>query len=63
MAYITMCKGEDCKHKYTCSRYTLTPEKEKEVFAEIPLEDGKCEMYWGKNQTDILSQLKEITNE
>jgi hypothetical protein len=29
-------------------------------FTEVPLKDGKCEMYWGENADSIWEQLTEI---
>ena len=64
MADITMCKGTDCPYKVGCLRYTATPNIFYQSWlVEIPLKDGKCDMYWGKNAESIWNQLKDITNE
>jgi hypothetical protein len=62
MADISKCIGTDCPHKEKCYRFTAPAnEYAQAYFTEPPIkEDGTCDMFWGKTQTDILSQLKEI---
>ena len=63
MADITMCKGTDCPLKESCYRYTANVnELNQSYFAEPPVKDGKCEMYWGKQSEQIFEQLKNIVN-
>lgn len=63
MADITMCKGVGCPVKEKCYRHTA-PESElwQSWFADSPIEDGKCDMYWGDNAESVWNQLKDITN-
>ena len=57
---ITMCLGTDCPHKETCYRYTAKPSEYQSYFMEAPIQDEKCEMYWGENAESILKQINEI---
>ena len=58
MPDISKCSGTDCPHKEKCYRFTAPAD---EYFVNPPIkEDGTCDFFWGKTQTDILSQLKEI---
>lgn len=60
---ITMCTGEGCPAKEECLRYTAKAnELRQSYFLEPPIKDGKCEMYWGDRQTDILNMLEDIVN-
>lgn len=67
---ITKCSGEGCPIKERCFRFTSETEPlYQSYFTEIP---GKwkddvlnkkvweCEMYWGKQNENILNQLKQI---
>lgn len=48
---ITMCMGTNCPYKETCYRYTAKPsEFWQSWFMEPPIENGKCDYYWGENQ-------------
>lgn len=59
MADITKCKGEHCLLKEKCYRYTAKDsEYRQSYFAEIPIKNGICEMYWGEQ--NIVSQLEDI---
>lgn len=63
MADITKCKGEGCPAKEQCLRYTApADELRQSYFMESPIKDGKCDMYWGNRQTDILNMLQDIVN-
>jgi len=63
MADITMCSGEGCPVKQKCKRFTAKPsELWQSWFAAPPIEDGKCEMYWGDNAESVFNQLKDITS-
>ena len=63
MADITMCKGGSCPLKEKCKRFTSTFDLERQwVFADVPYEDGKCDMYWGENQDSIYNQLINIVS-
>jgi len=47
---ITMCRGTNCPYKESCYRYTAKPsEFIQSWFMKPPIEDGKCDMYWGDN--------------
>lgn len=60
---ITKCKGKDCPLKESCYRFTAKEDKvNQSYFAEPPIKDNQCEMYWGESTTDILNQLKDIIN-
>jgi len=64
MADITKCKGGNCNMKESCYRFTAKDsEYRQSYFSELPInKDGSCDMYWDKNQENILNQLKNITN-
>ena len=58
---ITMCKGTNCPHKESCYRHTAKPsEFWQSWFMNPPIEDGKCEYYWGEKAENIWNQLKDI---
>ena len=60
---ITMCKGTDCPIKESCYRFTATKnEILQSYFVKPPFKDGKCDMFWGETQKEILNQLKNIVN-
>jgi hypothetical protein len=60
---ITKCLGQikaiDCPYKEKCYRFTA---KEDELyqsyFMELPLKDGKCDHYWGKNGEKIWNKIE-----
>ena len=60
MPDIAKCWGTDCPHKESCYRYTSKPSDWQSYFSVPPIEDGKCNMYWGVNAEAILNQLKDI---
>ena len=64
MADITKCFGMECKIKESCYRYTAKESEFRQAyFADLPINsDGSCDMYWGKEQENILNHLKDITN-
>ena len=63
MADITMCKGTDCPIKESCYRFTANVnELNQSYFAEPPVKNGKCEMYWGEHANGIYNELKNIVN-
>lgn len=58
-----MCKGKDCPMKEICYRYTAkSDDLHQSYFAEPPIKDGKCEMYWGEQSEFIFNELKNIVN-
>lgn len=63
---ITMCSGQGCPLKQNCKRFTSVGDKYQSYFMEPPFTMKKdlfdCEMIWTQNQTDILTQLQNITN-
>lgn len=64
MADITKCNGEGCSIKDFCYRFTVKAnEYYQSYFVEPPINDGKCEMYWGENTQFIRNTLKNIRNE
>ena len=62
MSDITKCKGEGCSMKETCHRFTDPASEYQSYFTESPIIDGKCNMYWGKDQQDIMDVLQDIIN-
>lgn len=64
MADITKCNGEGCSIKDSCYRFTVKAnEYYQSYFVEPPINNGKCEMYWGENTQFIQDTLKNIRNE
>jgi hypothetical protein len=57
---IAKCMGTDCPYKETCYRYTSEPSDWQTYFSVPPINDGKCDMYWGDLSEAIWGQLKEI---
>ena len=57
---ISKCLGTNCPYKETCYRYTAKPNEYQWRFANAPIKDGKCEMYWGDLSEDIWGQLQDI---
>ena len=45
-----MCKGEDCKLKESCYRFTAIPnEYSQSYFIVVPIDkNGYCDEYWNK---------------
>ncbi len=62
MPDITKCKGTDCPLKEQCYRYTAKDDEYQAFLVEVPYKDGKCEMFWGDNQEQILMNLQDIIN-
>ena len=63
MPDIAMCEGAECPMKESCHRFTATPSEYKQAYFETPpVKDGKCNMYWGVTQEQIMQQLNEIVN-
>ena len=60
MADITKCKGTNCPVASKCRRFTATPSNWQSYFTEVPLKDGKCDMYWGEKNDLTMDQLKDI---
>jgi hypothetical protein len=61
MADITKCIGTGCPVKEKCYRYTTkSSEFRQSWFCEIPLKDGKCDMFWGENAQSVFTQLQDI---
>jgi len=60
MADITKCKGFYCPIKEKCYRFTAQPSQVQSYFMEIPIKDGKCDMYWGEASKGIWDYLKKI---
>ena len=58
MPDITMCFGKDCPYKEDCYRYTAKPDEYQAYFSNPPIEDGKCDYYWGGNQEAIWNMPK-----
>jgi hypothetical protein len=63
MADITMCKGTNCPVSTKCRRCMAIPNPYRQsYFIEVPIKDGKCDMYWGENADSIWDQLNKIVN-
>jgi hypothetical protein len=63
MSDITKCKGTDCPVKENCHRFTAkSNDIHQSYFAEPPIKDGKCEMFWGEQSEFIFNELKKILN-
>jgi hypothetical protein len=65
MTDITKCKGQigatDCPYKENCYRYTAKADKYgQSYFIELPLKDGKCDHYWGKDGDKIWNKIEKI---
>jgi len=65
MADISKCKGIDCGRKHDCYRYTATINPYRQSwFAEMPLKNGKCEMFCkhqiGRAVNTLLEDLDDI---
>jgi hypothetical protein len=58
---ITKCTGINCPIKEQCRRFTAKDsERNQSYFAEPPIKNDKCVMYWGADNDGILQQLKNI---
>lgn len=62
MSDITKCDGKGCDLKEKCYRFTANDGFRQSYFAEPPIKDGKCDMFWGDSQDRIYKQLKDIVN-
>lgn len=60
MADITKCPGTNCPHKDGCYRFTALADEYQSYFVDAPIEDGRCDMYWGDNGEGIWQQLVDI---
>lgn len=55
---ITMCRGENCKIKYNCLRYTVSPDKHQSWFVRSPIRNGKCEYFLNKENAHIAQSIE-----
>ena len=62
MADITMCRGEGCKLKTMCYRFTAPKGIRQAYFMTPPVKDDKCEMFWGEASNQLMDQLNKIVN-
>lgn len=65
MTDITKCHGQigatDCPYKENCYRYTAKADKYgQSYFIELPLKDGKCDHYWGKDGDKIWNKIEKL---
>lgn len=58
MTDITMCSGEGCDLKNECYRHTAKSGTWQSWFMEVPIKDGKCDMFWDNKLKDIKDQKK-----
>ena len=57
---ITMCSGKGGDFKERCFRFTAKPSDRQSYFVNPPIKDGKCDLFWGENQENILKMLQDI---
>lgn len=62
MSDIAKCRGDECPMKESCYRFTAPSSEYQSYFVNTPIKDGKCEMYWGQAQQDMIDILQEIVN-
>lgn len=62
MTDIAKCRGDECPMKESCYRFTAPSSEYQSYFVNPPIKDGKCEMYWGQAQQDMIDILQEIIN-
>tara|TARA_R110000868_G_scaffold136447_1_gene349431 strand:+ start:28351 stop:28560 length:210 start_codon:yes stop_codon:yes gene_type:complete len=60
MADITMCSGEGCNLKLKCYRHTANRDEYQYFFAKPPIENGKCDMFWGNKAEQDYTDLKDV---
>lgn len=62
MPDICMCKGSigatDCPYKDQCFRFTAKADEYQSYFMELPLKNGKCDHYWGKDGEDVWNKTE-----
>ena len=63
MTDICKCKGEDgkiiCPYKENCYRFTAkADELYQSYFIGLPLKNGKCDHYWGKDGEKIWNKIE-----
>ena len=56
MSDITMCSGFGCDFKNQCYRHTANKSFWQSWFMEVPIKDGKCDMFWD-NEDIIIVEL------
>ena len=57
---IAKCKGDGCPVKERCYRFTAKAGVYQSYFVDVPIKDGKCDVFWGDKTQEIYDQLKEI---
>lgn len=62
MTDIAKCRGDECPMKESCYRFTAPSSEYQSYFVNPPIKDGKCDMYWGQAQQDMIDILQEIIN-
>jgi hypothetical protein len=63
MSDITKCSGLGCPHKEGCYRFTAPEGYLQSYFLKPPIENNKCDYYWGENAKSIWDQIEEIVKE
>ena len=63
MPDITKCHGQieevNCPYKENCYRFTAKADKYgQSYFMELPLKDGNCDHYWGKDGEKIWNKIE-----
>lgn len=69
MIDFTKCTNNDCPIKEYCARFNSKSHEHNQYYQRFEFEiiggnknHIKCDMFWSENQTDILTQLEDITN-
>jgi hypothetical protein len=59
MSDITMCSGLGCDLKDECYRHTANQSFWQSWFMEVPIKDGKCDMFWDNEAEESYDDLKD----
>ena len=55
----TFCTDKECPYKGICMRWSTSSDIEWR-FTESPRKGDSCDMFWGRNQQNILDKLERI---
>lgn len=57
---MSMCEGTNCPHKEKCYRFMAEKAPLNQTYFSIPpIENGKCDYYWGDNAQSVWNKPKE----
>ena len=59
MKDMTMCTDNKCPYNGTCMRWSTSSNVEWR-FTKSPRKGESCDMFWGRNQQNILDKLESI---